>query len=320
MLTSGARPDDTNQLHSIGVETHLLKPAKQSEVYDAVVQSLSSLGTHMPTEMVSEPQPHKIPRRSDEMRILLAEDNLVNQKLAIGILTKLGHQVTVANTGVEALQQIEDATFDLVLMDVQMPEMDGLEATRELRRRESLSEARLPVVALTAHAMKGDRERCVEAGMDDYLTKPIRMQDMAAKLSEIFYDPDSQPTKDTSNNEESCTNSLIHWPDALANVGNDEELLLDLIELFLSETPGLVEDVVATSQQSGAKSLAAATHSLKGSMTFLNPGPALKCAARVEQLAAEGDIETATSLIGELQEHVNAVCDVAKSYLQKCKS
>ena len=319
MLTSGARPTDSSELRSLGVELHLLKPAKQSEVYDAVVQSLSALGTPMQREVVSEAKPHRVPRSSDELRILLAEDNAVNQKLAIGILTKLGHQVTVANNGVEALQQIEDAEFDLVLMDVQMPEMDGLEATRELRRRESRSDQHVPVVALTAHAMKGDRERCCEAGMDDYLTKPIRLQDMADKLAEIFFDPDVSKAGHPLSQENDSINSLIHWPDALANVGNDEELLHDLIELFLSETPGLIDDVVETAKQSGAKSLAAATHSLKGSMTFLNPQPALQFAEKVEQLAAAGDIETASSMIGELQSYVSDVCDVAKSYLAQHK-
>lgn len=321
MLTSGARPTDSSELRSLGVELHLLKPAKQSEVYNAVVQSLSALGSPMQKEVVSEAKPHQVPRASDELRILLAEDNVVNQKLAIGILTKLGHQVTVADNGKEALQLIEDSEFDLVLMDVQMPEMDGLEATRELRRREGDSDRHLPVVALTAHAMKGDRERCCEAGMDDYLTKPIRLQEMADKLAEIFLDPDRPKVADR-HLAASCdsTNSLIHWPDALANVGNDEELLHDLIELFLSETPGLVEDVVKTAKQNGAKSLAAATHSLKGSMTFLNPKPALQFAEKLEQFAAAGDIESAASMIGELQQHVNDVCDVAQSYLTQRKS
>ncbi len=319
MLTSGARPNDISDLHSLGVKLHLLKPAKQSEVYDAVVQSLSALGSNMATEVISEPRTHKMAKSSNELRILLAEDNLVNQKLAIGILTKLGHHVTLANNGKEALQQIEKSTFDLVLMDVQMPVIDGLAATRELRRRECSTQTHLPVVALTAHAMRGDRERCFEAGMDNYLTKPIRLQDMADKLAELFTDSTSQAKDNHSNKATPQPNAIIHWPEALANVGNDEELLHDLIELFLSETPGLVKDVVAAASPNGSKSLAAATHSLKGSMAFLNPKSALDCAEKVEQLAASGDMDAATSLLSELQQHVSAVCNFAKSYLNQVR-
>jgi two-component system sensor histidine kinase/response regulator len=185
MLTSGARPDDTNNLEQIGVSLHLLKPAKQSEVYDAVVSSLSAIGvtTQSPkTTPALAPVGPQVP----ELKVLLAEDNLVNQKLAIGILEKLGHRVTVASNGVEALEMIAESEYDIVFMDVQMPEMDGFAATRELRRREAATQKHLPVVAMTAHAMKGDRENCLESGMDDYLGKPIRLKDVSEKLAELF--------------------------------------------------------------------------------------------------------------------------------------
>ena len=122
---------------SIGITQHLLKPAKQSELYDAVVSSLSAIDVTTAAPRVSEDAPDTAADQSSELQILLAEDNIVNQKLAIGILEKLGHHVTVANNGIEALKKIEQHDFDLVLMDVQMPEMDGLAATRELRQRES---------------------------------------------------------------------------------------------------------------------------------------------------------------------------------------
>ncbi len=117
------------------------------------------------------------------MRILLAEDNLVNQRLAIGVLGKMGHQVTVATTGNEVLSQLNAAPFDLVLMDVQMPEMDGLEATAEIRRREQSTGQHIPIIAMTAHAMSGDRDRCLQAGMDDYLSKPIRAHELGERLA-----------------------------------------------------------------------------------------------------------------------------------------
>lgn len=184
MLTSGARPHDAAELRSLGISKHLLKPVKQSEMYDAVVGALSEAGSTARNTSSLDLQETRV--LLDELRILLAEDNLVNQKLAIGILEKLGHHVTIATNGVEALEKLEQQVFDLVLMDVQMPIMDGMQATRELRAREVLTKTHVPVVAMTAHAMKGDRDRCLESGMDDYLCKPIRLQDVSEKLDELF--------------------------------------------------------------------------------------------------------------------------------------
>ncbi len=182
MLTSGARPHDAVELRDLGITHHLLKPVKQSEMYDAVMSSLNKGGEIEVSTADDAPDPPA----SDSLRplrILLAEDNLVNQKLAVGILEKLGHHVTVANHGRAALELLAMQEFDVVLMDVQMPEMDGWEATRELRRREGHAGKHVHVIAMTAHAMKGDRERCLEAGMDDYLGKPIRMNDVVDKLA-----------------------------------------------------------------------------------------------------------------------------------------
>jgi CheY-like chemotaxis protein len=123
--------------------------------------------------------------RNHELRVLLAEDNLVNQKLAVRLLEKLGHQVSVVRTGMEALAKLEEQRFDLVLMDVQMPEMDGFSATVAIRAREEKSKPRMPIVAMTAHAMKGDRERCVAAGMDDYISKPINLDTLKKIIASV---------------------------------------------------------------------------------------------------------------------------------------
>ena len=127
----------------------------------------------------------KLPRVG-KLRILLAEDSLVNQKLAVALLEEEGHAVTVVTNGREACASVESGNFDLVLMDVQMPEMDGLEATARIRAREKQTETHIPIIAMTAHALKGDRERCLEVGMDAYVTKPIR----ADELLEAIEHPD----------------------------------------------------------------------------------------------------------------------------------
>ncbi len=190
MLTSGARPSDTNRLRELGVTHHLMKPVKQSELFSTMVSTLDESRSYVERGFrigVDD-------KESDESRplnILLAEDNAVNQKLAQGILGSLGHEVTVANNGAEAVAMLSIDRFDLVLMDVQMPEMDGLTATRVIRNNEQSSGGHIPIVAMTAHAMKGDREQCLDAGMDDYLTKPIRLKELSLKLREMF--PISDP-------------------------------------------------------------------------------------------------------------------------------
>ena len=315
MLTSGARPNDAANLQSLGITLHLLKPAKQSEVYDAVVSSLNLTGA------ANEPDPvvksgSTSPSLS-ELRILLAEDNLVNQKLAMGILAKLGHRVTVANNGKEALEKIDESVFDIVLMDVQMPEMDGLAATRELRRREASSGSHTPIVAMTAHAMKGDRENCLAAGMDDYLSKPIRLKDVADKLTELFQDSAKAPDKSDIDRSESGRQGVVSWPEALTNVGGDQDLLRELIEVFLEEVPVLLSRASEAADQNKADVLKATAHSLRGSMLFLNPEAAIECAERVELLASEGNVEAARQSLTDLPAHMDVVCGCLNSYLAR---
>ncbi|MFO0902407.1 MAG: response regulator [Pirellulales bacterium] len=180
MLTSSDRTGDLELCRQLGIAAHLIKPVKPSELLDAAVRVLAP----EPATDEVEALPSPTPRRS--LRILLAEDSLVNQRLAIALLAKQGHQVAVANNGREAVEMSEREPFDVMLLDVQMPEMDGFEATAAIRTRESNGAARLPIIALTAHAMKGDRERCLEAGMDDYLSKPVRADELAAAINRLM--------------------------------------------------------------------------------------------------------------------------------------
>ena len=172
MLPSEERPGDIRRARELGVSDYLSKPVRKEELRDVIARALDALrqdsGTRQPV-----PQFVNNPSSASSSRILLAEDNLVNQRVVQVMLEKRGYRVVVAGNGREALETLRKDTFDLVLMDVQMPEMDGLEATRAIRDTEQVSGTHLPVIALTAHAMKGDRDRCLAAGMDGYLSKPI---------------------------------------------------------------------------------------------------------------------------------------------------
>jgi len=189
MLSSAGQRGDAKRCRELGVAAYLTKPVRQTELLDAI---LTALGTRPIKEAVPAlVTRHSLRETGNHLRILLAEDNAVNQVLAVRLLEKRGHTVAVAGNGKEALAALEKQSFDLVFMDVQMPEMDGLEATAAIREKEKASGHHLPIIAMTAHAMAGDRERCLEAGMDDYLTKPIRPQELSDLLK--HYSPIASP-------------------------------------------------------------------------------------------------------------------------------
>jgi two-component system sensor histidine kinase/response regulator len=178
MLTSAGHRGDADRCKELGVAAYLLKPIRQSELREVIARILGAREQTGAIPLVTRYSLQDARDPAAFLRILLAEDNLVNQRLATRLLEKRGHRVDVAGNGREALEALERASYDLVLMDIQMPEMDGLEAIEKIREKEKLTGKHLPVVALTAHAMKGDEERCLTAGMDGYLTKPIRPQEL----------------------------------------------------------------------------------------------------------------------------------------------
>jgi signal transduction histidine kinase/CheY-like chemotaxis protein len=184
MLTSGEQSGDIKRCRELGISVYLSKPVRRAELRTAIVRTLAEHPVPAPPAHLRSESGLALPRGkplSGTMHILLTEDNVVNQRVAVRILEKQGHQVTVACNGLEALKALQDRDFDVVLMDVQMPEMGGFEATERIRRNEHRSGTHMPIIAMTAHAMEGDRERCLAAGMDDYISKPVR----AATLIEM---------------------------------------------------------------------------------------------------------------------------------------
>ena len=182
MLTSAGHGGDVERCKDLGLSAYLQKPIRQSELQEAIVRALGTQNIPLPSAQTFAIE--DTPQRSDGLRILVAEDNLVNQKLVCRLLQKRGHSVVVVSNGREAIQALERERFDLVFMDVQMPEMDGFEATSAIRHRENGTPRHQAIVALTAHAMKGDHERCLQAGMDAYLTKPIRAEELDLLLNQ----------------------------------------------------------------------------------------------------------------------------------------
>jgi CheY-like chemotaxis protein len=193
MLTSGGEPEDRSRCEQLKIASYLMKPVKPSELFDEL---LVVLGHSSKPQEVSQTEllPAAAPRR--RLQILLVEDSLMNQKLAVAILSKAGHQVTIASNGRESLDVWQSETFDVILMDIQMPEMDGLQATRAIRSQERSSGGNIPIIAMTANAIKGDRERCLEAGMNGYLSKPIHIKELLETLDSISEGLESEITDD----------------------------------------------------------------------------------------------------------------------------
>ncbi len=178
MLTSAGHRGDAARCQELGVSAYLLKPIRQSELREAIARVLGAQEQKGVIPLITRYSLGDAHDPTEFLRVLVVEDNAVNQRLATRLLEKRGHRVTVTANGREAVESVEKHTYDLILMDVQMPEMDGLEATAVIREREKRKGSHIPIIALTAHAMKGDRERCRAAGMDGYLTKPIRSQEL----------------------------------------------------------------------------------------------------------------------------------------------
>jgi CheY-like chemotaxis protein len=186
MLTSAGQRGDAARCREMGLEGYLTKPVSQSELLDAVLRVAGLKRSEAKPALVTR---HSLREEVRSLRILLAEDNAVNQLLATRLLEKQGHHVATVGNGRAALERLEKETFDLILMDIQMPEMDGFEATAAIRKQEESTGKHLPIVAMTAHAMEGDRERCLAAGMDGYIAKPVRAKDLIDAIENLCQSP-----------------------------------------------------------------------------------------------------------------------------------
>lgn len=284
MLASADCADDAARCRALGIDTYLTKPVCQSELFDAVASSLSPRPSS-DTAFLRAPRAAPAPR---PLRILLAEDNPVNRELAVALLNELGHSVEIAANGHAVLAWLEQSTFDVILMDLQMPGLDGLAATREIRRRE-LARApagapppHQPIIALTAHAMKGDREACLAAGMDEYVAKPIREPELVAALNQIV--PASGPAAEP---ERSPTPPLDRAR-LLAGLNGNVSLLKRMAAVYFEHTPTLVAEIRDAIAANQPTEVFRAAHTLTGSLTQFAAGPAMQCAAKLEAAAREG--------------------------------
>ncbi|SMC25791.1 PAS domain S-box-containing protein [Desulfacinum hydrothermale DSM 13146] len=247
-------------------------------------------------------------------RILLAEDNPINQKVAVGSLRKLGYEAEVVNNGREAIDRLEREEFDLLLVDVQMPEMDGFETTRIIRDESSkVLNHRIPIIAMTAHAEAGDRERCLEAGMDDYVAKPIRLEELQAAIARQAEKARSAPRIETCAKDPSPASvpkspgsvgekrDVLDWDELVDRLAGDMELAWEILEDFVEELPQRLQEMREGLQSGDMENVKRSAHTLKGSAANVSAKGLSHCALQVEHAAAEGDPERVEAGLEEVR-------------------
>jgi PAS domain S-box-containing protein len=272
-----------------------------------------------------EPSPAEILSTPRHGRLLVAEDNPVNQKVAVRYLERLGFRVDVAADGLEALEACTRLPYDLIFMDCQMPEMDGFESTRAIRSREAKSGARrIPIVALTAHAMTGERARCLAAGMDDYLTKPLRLDELARVIQHWIQEPAMcPPSTDASQPPRGPGSDLLDLATIQGLVDLDDGgpgLLSEMIEIFREDTPRRIQDISRAAGQGHAEELSRAAHALKGGAGALGAEALRALAASLESLGRGGSADAGANLPERLETTFQDTLSALEAYVEQLKT
>jgi CheY-like chemotaxis protein len=304
MLTSGGQRGDAQRCQTLGIAAYLLKPVRQSELREALLRVLSSRQSKESAPMITRSSLREGAVGGKTLKILLAEDNLVNQKLASRLLEKRNHSVTVVLNGREALAALEKNHFDLVFMDMQMPDMDGFEATTILREQEKSTGRHQPVIAITALAMNGDRERCMAVGMDGYLSKPIRSQELDELLDSFLV---SREDLSTEKDAIPIADGSIDVIQLLDRLDDDRALLAELLEIFRREYPDLLQAAQRSIDSRMSADLERAGHTLKGSLGNLSATNASALAGELERIGRSTDLTEAQTVLDRLVPELGSV-------------
>jgi CheY-like chemotaxis protein/HPt (histidine-containing phosphotransfer) domain-containing protein len=310
LLTSDVMSGDLARCRALGVARHLVKPFTPSELLNAV---LLALGQSI------EPATPFVPAAREastkRLHVLVAEDNAVNQRVIVRLLEKMGHIPIVTYNGQEAVDAYETRPFDVALMDVQMPVMDGLAATRAIRESEARNPGRrrLPIMALTAYAMRGDRERCLAAGMDDYLTKPVKPEELSAALGRLLGEGQAaNPAVGPQRRDdapvlqsEAAPEAGFDFTPALNYVGGDRELLDELLGIFVEDAPVRMEAIRKAIAAGEPAELTREAHTIKGSLKVIGATTAAGLAQGIEAFARDGNMRAAEKLGAALEREMD---------------
>ena len=292
MVTSDDVSGSAERCKKLGIDNYLVKPVSRSGLFNLLQAALQSKPVEVST---TSHQP-----LSQHQHILLAEDNDINAHLATSLLKQRGWTVTRAVNGIQALEKANEGHFDLILMDVQMPDMDGLEATRMIRELPD-SKSQVPIVGLTAHALKEDRDRCLNAGMDDYVSKPVKPEVLFSTIEGLL----SAGAVNKQDAGASCTD-LSQLLDVF---GNNQEMIVDLIERFATDWPETASELGKACTENDADRIEYLAHNFKSVVGIFTAGKAVETASRLEQVGRNGDVVAAPGIFDELKNDVALVLD-----------
>jgi two-component system sensor histidine kinase/response regulator len=322
MLCASSTPADRLRCRDLGVDAFVTKPVKPSQLLDTIQQIFNRniLETRAKSAIsAAQDECPSLPAR--RLTVLVAEDNAVNQKLAAIMLQKLGHESVIVANGRQAIEALDRQQFDVILMDVQMPEMDGFAATAAIRQREAQTGGHIPIIAMTAHAMKGDREKCLEAGMDGYVSKPVRSRELVAALSNVAlanseaYDlqgPEVQRTARPQNAK------LIFDPaEILDRVGGDLSLLAQLIALFNETATPMVAEIRSAIADADGVRLGRAAHKLRGSVSVFAAASIVQILQSLDEIARTGDFSAASATTEQLESQLARLAPALNSMIQE---
>jgi two-component system, sensor histidine kinase and response regulator len=315
LLTSAREIRGTADSEALGFAAYLLKPVSYRDLRECLGRLLSvdNSQSHPRTPPVVIAERHR--EKRSEWRVLLAEDNVVNQKVARRTVEKLGYQINVVSNGLEALAAWETGHYHLVLMDCQMPVMDGYQATREIRSREH-GACHIPIIALTADAMKGTEQHCIDAGMDDYLTKPLDRARLAETMDRYLASAaqESQTTDGDPPSPRSPTNAdaPVNWDQFMGLTAGDPDFVDELVQLFIDSGDAALREIRAALERGDLPAIGRAAHSFKGSSANIHAHPASAVAARLETAAFAGEIDQ----LSQLEEQLRREAIRAKEYLR----
>jgi signal transduction histidine kinase/CheY-like chemotaxis protein/HPt (histidine-containing phosphotransfer) domain-containing protein len=311
-LTSAGRQIDQQRREDLRVAAQLVKPFRQSELYDVIV---SVMGIFKADASGSSSIPAAHSGELPPLRILLVEDSVPNQKVALAVLSGSGHTTVIANDGREVLDLLEEQEFDVVLMDVQMPVMDGMQAAAAIRASEKGTDQHQPIVAMTAHAMSGDRRRCLDAGMDEYVSKPVRPRQLFHAIAAAigFERENAEPSGILKSGS---SQKLVDWNGPLSQLHGDHAVLKDITRLYIEETQENLLRLPAAIAECNATALQRMAHTVKGAMRFFRAETATQCGQELEDLAATGDLSSAPELFEQFKLEVERVLPVLQRFVE----
>ncbi len=314
MMLTGSKTRSRNEMQSLGIRAGVSKPVRPSDLFEAIIAALDiATARKMSSPGITDDTPVK---EEHPLRILVAEDTAFNQKFIIRLLGRRGHQVTIAENGLKAVEALKKDTFDLVLMDVQMPEMDGFEATAAIREMEKTGEQHIPIIAMTAHSMKGDREQCLQAGMDDYVSKPVSSDALFKAIRSLIPGLEGEEAR-KENIVPKVSIPRLDLDGLLRTFDNDMIFLKECTDMFMQEYPKMLAQIQTHVEEKDGPGLRRTAHAIKGMMGNFQAASIARTAYALEEMGHKEDFGQAGPVFETLRAEVTDFGKMLSDFIRK---